>query len=111
MPSINPTREDILQAASQNDYLGIIKAYRTKTGKGLRDSKEAIDACVTSENLLTYVKTFNTNKLLEAFGFSTNRDSLLEAITCALDNYKTLGFATELDAVQMVVNNFFHKDD
>ena len=109
MNPINPvTRTDITSMADRNDYISLIKALRQKTGNGLKEAKYAIDKCITS-TLENQVKVFDINKLLTEFGFRVNRDKLLAAVSCALDHYETLGFISELEAVQSVVNNFYSK--
>ena len=98
------TRAEVLRMISAKEKIGLIKAYRDITGKGLKDSKEAICEVIDAE-------AYDIDGILNLFTPYIDNDvddlkrRMDQGLHCAIDNYLILGFDDPFDAVQVVIDN------
>ena len=62
-----PTMEVIRQMAKDGRFISLIKEYRGLTGKGLKDSKEAIESARLDKNNALGERTFDVDMVEDIF--------------------------------------------
>lgn len=101
------TFDKVQMILGRGNYIEAIKTYRTITGKMLKESKDAIDNNCAFKNAVGHMSIDYTRsiKFFEQF-FKPSSDGLLEALTCAIENWEVLGYDAPVKACQAVLNNF-----
>ena len=92
-------------------YIECIKWLRLVSGKGLKESKDAIDTVYVRENNFN-LGTFNYVKAVELFTpYFTNQDeiSLEDALKHTIKNWQILGFDSAVQGCKVILNNFSNK--
>jgi hypothetical protein len=104
-------RSDIMAMATEGRKISLIKEYRSCTGLGLRESKDAIEKFVSKKHPDDMVSVYDVDGLLTLFSpyvthdIASTKILINQGVSCVLDNYNVLGFENPFDAVRMVINN------
>jgi hypothetical protein len=105
-------RANVEAAFRRREKITLIKFYREHTGKGLRESKEAIESVIPPCYVISSDEDW-TEKQLQSmielfFGepSSPNTDDMIAAFLCLRTHWKTLGFSSFKQAVHVILNNF-----
>jgi len=88
----------------------LIKFYRAKTGKGLRDAKTAVEAAMTElgDNVANMQAIFGFD---EDVGDQPVEVRLKVALAFAVDNWKVMGFGSPMLAARAILSNFQAQSD
>jgi hypothetical protein len=107
-------RANVEAAFNRREKITLIKLYREHTGKGLKESKDAIESVIppcygnnTDEDWTWTEKQLQC--MIELFfggPSSPNTDDIHEAFVCLRTHWKTLGFSSFKQAAQVILNNF-----
>ena len=90
------------------DKIEAIKVYRTCTGAGLKESKDAVEA--NNKDVETLLKLFE--KYFPDYVEPENpqvtqeNQDIVKGVEFALANWRILGFKYKFDAVRLVIDNF-----
>ena len=130
------TKDEVLQFMRPLNKIGLIKEYRAKTGVGLKDAKDAVEAALmvsdmsemqierhgrgryafecepsnyTPEQLLE-----REQKMLVAFGLIdpvskteiTPATRMKNAVNFAIDNWEVMGFDSAKYSAKVILDNF-----
>lgn len=97
----------ITDAFNNNDKIQLIKLYREHTGKGLKDSKDAIETVLPYNSSDSYWDG-KLPELLALFDISVKaqEDDMLKAFMVMKDSWKELGFKSFKNGVLTILDNF-----
>jgi hypothetical protein len=106
---------DVTAAFNGQQKIELIKLYRSHTGQGIKDSKDAIESVIVYDHGVgNSLWDGKLNELLELFfgkGYSTEKekddaDAMLKAFLVMRDSWKELGFKSFKSGVLTVIENF-----
>jgi hypothetical protein len=100
------TLEMIQTAIKLNQFITLIKHYRTITGADLKAAKDAIE--INCLDLSRNVKPNETIRFFEKYfyTFSVSTEQLKKSLDLVLENWNLLGFKSPHQACQTVLDNF-----
>jgi hypothetical protein len=105
MPDINMS--EIISLAEGHKVIALIKEYRSLSGLGLKEAKEAVDACKTGQ--FPDGPAFNINAIRDLFlpYVSGGLDEgLAKGMALATEHWQALGFEDPAQLFEIVARNF-----
>ncbi|UCG54226.1 MAG: ribosomal protein L7/L12 [Dehalococcoidia bacterium] len=99
---------EVIDLAKKEQKIALIKKYRALTGKGLKDSKDAIESCQnnTRYDLQRLVDLFHSNGLPQ---HNVTKEQFMKIIDKALDVGDTMYCDDMLDTVEQLCANLRKK--